>query len=85
MRSNKSKEQIYKDSFSLFVNGTIPDKLLKDYLSDQDGESSTNMQQWVVDNMKSEIIDWSTGIGIMDAVDTLYNEAKANGNLKEGI
>ena len=85
MRSNKTKEQIYRDSFSLFVNGRIPNKILDDYLNDQDGEGSSNIQCWIVNNMRDEIMDWCTGIGIMDAVDILYNEAKANGNLKEGI
>jgi hypothetical protein len=69
MRSKKTKEQIFRDGFSLFVNSTIPDDIFNGYMNDDNGEGTSNLQVWIINNMKKEILDWSTGIGIIEAVE----------------
>lgn len=85
MRSTKSKEQIFRDGFSCFVNGHIPDDIFNGYMNDADGEGVSRLQWWCVDNMRGEIMDWCTGIGIIEAVEHLYQTAYENGNLSEDI
>ena len=84
-RSNKTKEQIFRDSFQLFTNGRIPDEIFNGYMNDTDGEGASRLQWWIVDNMRGEIIDWCTGIGIIEAVENLYKTALENGNLSEEL
>jgi len=85
MRSIKTKEQIFRDGFSLFVNGQIPDDIFQGYMNDEDGEATSRLQFWIVDNMRGEIYDWATGIGIIEAVESMYESALANGNLNHEI
>ena len=82
MKSNKTKEQIYRISFGLFTNGHIPDEIFNGYMNDEDGEGTSRLQWWCVDNMRGDIMDWCTGIGIIEAVEHLYQCAKENGNLQ---
>jgi hypothetical protein len=84
VRSNKTKERIFRDGFSLFVNGHIPDDIFQEYMDDliiKDGRGSFKLQCWIVYNMKDDIDDWVTGIGIIEAVELLYESALENGNL----
>jgi len=81
MRSKKTKEQIFKDGFNLFFTKPIPCGLLDAYLNDTSGEGSLNLQYWISCNMRSELIDWSTAIGIIEAVEHLFYTALENGNL----
>lgn len=83
MRSNKTKEQILRDGFTLFVNKPVPDELLINYINDKYGESTAKLQCWLLDNMRTEITDWCTGIGIIEAVEHLYQTALENGNINE--
>ena len=83
VRSNKTKEEIFRDGFTLFVNKPLPDKLLINYLNDENGLATSSLQMWLVDNMKTELIDWCTGIGIIEAVEHLYEAALENGNINE--
>lgn len=81
MRSNKTKEKVFRDSFSLFANGYIPNDILNNYLNDEDGESTAILQEWILTNMRGEISDWCTAIGIIEAVEHLYETALENGNI----
>jgi len=81
MKSNKTKAKIYKDGFGLFTNGQIPTEIFNNYLNDEDGDATSRLQWWIVDNMRGEIMDWCTGIGIIEAVEHLYKVALENGNL----
>ena len=81
MRSTKTKEQIFTNSLSLFVDEPIPNELLQNYLNDTTGDYTSDLQGWIVFHMKDEISDWCTGIGIIEAVKHLYNTALENGNL----
>lgn len=76
MKSNKTKEQILRDGFDCFVNGRIPDDIFNAYLNDEDGESTYRLQGWILNNMKGWMMDWCTGIGIIEAVEHLYQCAK---------
>lgn len=80
-----TKEKIYRYLFSLFTNGRIPDDIFNDYINDKDGEGTSRIQWWIIDNMRGEISDWCTGIGIIEAVEHLYNCALENGNLTTKI
>jgi hypothetical protein len=85
MRSTKTKEKIFRESFSLLTNGWIPDEIFNAYMNDKDGDGTIKMQEWCVDNMRGEIMDWSTGLGIIEAVESLYQCALENGNLSEEL
>jgi hypothetical protein len=81
MKSNKTKNEILKDAFGLFINNTIPDEIFNGYIDDKDGNGSFELQYWIVNHMKDEISDWCTGIGIIEAVEHLYKTALENGNI----
>jgi len=81
VRSTKTKEQIYRDAFQCLTNGAIPDDIFEGYMNDTDGEGTSRLQWWCVDNMKGWCMDWNTGIGIIEAVEHLYKVALENGNL----
>jgi len=81
MRIEISKKDCYTSAFSLLVNGKIPDKILDDYINDVD-DSHTALADYVINNMKKEISKWSTAIGIIEAVDSIYNCAVENGNIQ---
>jgi hypothetical protein len=81
MRSTKTKEQIFRDGFRLFTSGQIPNDMFNAYMSDEDGETTFELQSWIVNNMRGEIMDWCTAIGIIEAVEHLYETAFENGNL----
>ncbi len=82
-RSKKTKEKIFRDGFGLFVNGQIPDDIFNGYMNDNDGMGTQNLQYWIVYNMRGEIMDWCTGIGIIESVEHLYKVALENGNLSK--
>lgn len=81
MRSKKNKYEIYKESMMLFVDNEIPENLFKKFLNDNTGESTLDMQCWLIENMKDTISDWCTGIGIIESIEHLYKTALENGNL----
>jgi hypothetical protein len=78
----KTKKDYYLDIFGLLVNGKIPDEILDNYINDVGEDSYTPLADYVSNNMRGEIMDWSTAIGIIEAVDHIYHEAIANGNIK---
>jgi hypothetical protein len=82
MRSNKTKEQCYRDALGLMVNGRIPDKIIKDYINGED-DAHLPLVDFICRNIRGEISDWSTCIGILEAADHLYECALENGNLTE--
>ena len=67
-------------NYKYWGNG-ITDKY---YMNDEDGEATSRLQCWVVNNMRGEIMDWCSGIGIIEAVEHLYKTALENGNLSIG-
>lgn len=81
MKSTKTKEQVYRESFNLFTAVPVPEDLLSSYLVDEYGEASLELQSWIVNNLRKEISDWATGIGVIEAVDLLYNSAVENGTI----
>ena len=75
------KEELAKNFVGLFVDSEIPDQLIEDYLDDEDGEGTSNLQAWIIYNMKSSISDWCTGIGVIEAFELNYNAALENGHI----
>ena len=75
------KEELAKNFLGLFVDSEIPDQLIEDYLDDEDGEGTSNLQAWIIYNMKSSISDWCTGIGVIEAFELNYNAALENGHI----
>lgn len=75
------KEELAKNFLGLFVDSEIPDQLIEDYLDDEDGEGTSNLQAWIIYNMKSSISDWCTGIGIIETFEHNYSAALENGNI----
>lgn len=84
-RSEKTKEQIFRDAFNMLTNNEIPDELLNDYFNDKDGEATYQLQCWIGMNMKRQISDWATAIGIIEAVELMYESARDNGNLSNKL
>ncbi len=82
MKSKKTKPQIYRDAFSLFVKSEIPDSIFNGYMNDGDGKGTLNLQEWIVNNLKPGIDDWCTGIGIIESVENLYKVAVENSNVE---
>jgi hypothetical protein len=78
-------EEKIKETFRLFLTKEIPQDLFNSYINDSfgehDGEGFSKLQDFVVDNLKKEI-SWSTAIGVIEAVEHIYNEAISNGNLR---
>ncbi len=75
---NLKKEKILRSTFALLTNGYIPDEVFSEYM---DGDFE-KIQCWCVNNMRGELMDWCTGIGIIEAVELMYNVAIENGNIK---
>jgi len=64
--------------FGLLLNNIPTDDMILNYIN----EVSEELQAFCVNNLKPEI-DWSTGIGIIDAANAIYFEAWANCNIKD--
>ena len=84
IKNKEDKKNIYRAAFSCLVNGYIPDKILDDYL-DEKGDGFAKLQGWVVNNMRGELMDWCTGVGIIEAVEHFYETALENGNIVENL
>lgn len=54
MKSNKTKEQIYKETFDVFTKKEVPLKMLRAYMNDEDGQATSDLQCWIVNNMKTQ-------------------------------
>jgi hypothetical protein len=86
MKSEKTKAEIFKEAIELFITEEVHNGLLINYLDaqedkDDEGDATFHLQAMIVNFMKPEILDWCTGIGIIEAVNHLYNTALENGNL----
>lgn len=77
----KTKKEYYQDVFGLMVNGKIPDEILDNYINDIGDDNYSLLADYVINNMRGEIMGWATAIGIIEAVEHIYNEALANGNI----
>jgi hypothetical protein len=74
-----NKKQIIKEGLSIFINKEIPDNIFEPYFNNQD---STYLQEFVLNNLKPGVGNWITGIGIIEAVELIYESAVENGNIK---
>jgi hypothetical protein len=74
-----TKFYYYQSVFSLFLNKKVPIKILAPYVNGVE-DSYVELADFVGNNLKKEI-EWSTAIGIIEAVDNIYAEAIFNGNI----
>jgi len=76
-----NKLNIYKDICSLFLTKE-PAEELANYLTDSDNEDYyTIWKEYIINHLKKEIA-WSTGIGLLEAIDHIYLEAESNDNFR---
>jgi hypothetical protein len=87
MRVMEKKFEIYKDLFGAFLKKIPSDELMQKYFNHSeegdkyDDDGFTAMQDFVCNNLKPEF-NWSTGIGIIEGVEHIVEEAFINGNIK---
>ncbi len=87
MRIMEKKLEIYRNLFGAFLKKFPSEELLVRYFNNSeigdkyDDDGCLVMQDFVVNNLKPEF-NWSTGIGIIEAVEHIVEEAFANGNIK---
>lgn len=64
----------------LAITGEKPPEFVKGKFAttDLNGRELDKLQDWCVDNARPS---WSTGLGIMEAADTIVIEAIGNGNI----
>lgn len=78
-----NKIHCFKTLYSLLLDKMPPEDLMQIYFDDifdkHDGEGSEKMQEFIVNNLKPSI-KWSTGIGTMEAIEHMVDEAIANDN-----
>lgn len=67
----------YKEVFSLLLKNTPNDEIIINYYN----SDCFLLQDFCVYNLKYDI-NWSTGIGIIEAVKLIVDEAISNGNIK---
>ncbi len=73
---------VRKDVFELFLQKPVPEDIFNNYVTDKNGEGLLILQDFCINNMKREILNWCTGIGIIEACEYLYRCAVENGNIK---
>jgi hypothetical protein len=77
--------ELYSSVYALFLTKLPPKKLFDrffDYSFETGGDGFTDMQEFVTSNLKKEFY-WSTGIGIIEAIDHIVEEAISNGNIQK--
>lgn len=77
------KSDTYKKYFYMtlecFLNDLPNDGVWESYINEEDGH--IELQDFINMNLK-EKFQWSTGIGIMEACESIVEEAYSNGNIK---
>lgn len=71
-----NKLKLYKELLLLFINKLPSDKIIIDYLTEDD---HLELQDWIGMNLK---IDWMTSISVIESCDLILNEARTNDILK---
>ena len=77
--------ELYGSVYALFLTKLPPKKLFDrffDYSFETGGDGFTDMQEFVISNLKKEFY-WSTSIGIIEAIDHIVEEAISNGNIQK--
>jgi len=79
----KNKKDYYLEIFSLFLTDSVPMTILDDFMKSDHDDGYTIIADFIGMHMKPEISEWSTCLGIVEAVEIIYNEAVMNGNIKD--
>lgn len=66
----------YIEVFNLFLDKEPPKKMIEEYFT----TDSIELQDFVLNNLKGSIT-WSTGIGVIEAVQHIVLEAEYNCNI----
>lgn len=77
--------ELYSSVYALFLTKLPPKKLFDRFFNyglGTDDNGFTEMQDFVSYNLKKEF-NWSTAIGIIEAVDHIVEEAISNGNIQK--
>lgn len=73
-----SKYKKYQELFGCLLDKIPSIEMIKNYFETE--EIGYNLQDFCVDHNK---VEWNTGIGTIDAVQCMYEEAISNGNIKD--
>ncbi len=82
----EKKIKIYKTLFSLFLTKPPSDELIGKYFNHYDEGGIYNdlgfmqMQEFILSHLKSEF-RWSTGLGIIEGIEHIIEEAIINDNI----
>lgn len=77
----KNKFEYFQDVFRLLLKKEVPEDILKGYIDLDNENDYLRLVDFIGMNMKDEI-DWSTCVGLVEAVEHMYKEAVNNGNIK---
>jgi len=79
------KINILNHLFNLFVNKSIPEYILINYINKSHSFYFLELQDFISNNLKEEF-NYLTGYGVIESVELLYKSAVENGNIvEEGI
>lgn len=77
-----TRKEAYADCLLLLCGRLPPDELIpEESWSALDDERSSRLQDFVSEHI---LLPWGTGIGTLEAIDLMVNEAESNANLKDG-
>jgi hypothetical protein len=78
-----TRKEAYADCFLLLCGRLPADDLIPEVsFSALDDESSTRLQDFAAQYIR---LPWGTGIGTLEAIDHMVEEAESNANLKDGL
>ena len=74
----RTMHEYFRDALAGFIDGPVPEWARAWANLHGSGRAANRLQEWVVDNLKA---DWMTGIGAIEAAESMLVEALRNGNL----
>ncbi len=78
----EGKIKYYKEAFSMFLTKEVPDELIHNYINEIGDNHYSPLSDFIGMSLKKPISEWTTNLGIVEAVDLIVNEAIINGNIK---
>jgi hypothetical protein len=82
MLSNKiDKFAAKKELYKVFLDKLPREELIRKSLSDLEDNEFTELQDFVGNHQK--VCNWSTNIGLMEAIEHIVDDARGNDNINE--
>jgi hypothetical protein len=79
--SQMTRKEAFRDCLLLLCGKLPEDELIpEESWSALDYKRSVKLQDFVAENVK---LPWGTGIGTLEAIDHMVDEAESNGNLRD--